>query len=80
MARTRYTVTLNRDVVATMGHLVVMGMQSGKETETIIAPPTSFVQSAGPRAFQTKSAAGAFVKAQRASHGQDVCSDVQAAV
>jgi hypothetical protein len=74
MAKAKYSVTLNRDIVTTIGHLVVMSVTTGKET--IIAPPTSFVQTAGPRSFQTKKRALGFVAAQRATHGQDVCSDV----
>ena len=78
MAKAKYSVTLNRDVVTTMGHLVIRGLISGQETETIIAPPTSFTQTAGPRSFQTKKHALGFVAAQRATHGYDVCSDVVA--
>ena len=74
MAKAKYSVTLNRDVITTMGHLVVMSVTTGEET--IIAPPTTFTQTAGPRGFQTKKHALGFVEAQRAAHGHDVCSDV----
>ena len=70
----KYLVTLNRDVVTTIGHLFVMSALTG--AETIISPPTSFVQTAGPRCFKTLKSAKAFIAAQRASHGLDVCSDV----
>lgn len=70
----KYHVMLNRDVVTTIGHLVIPGIVDGKET--VIAPPTSFIQTAGARVFKTIKAAKGFIAAQRASHGQDVCSDV----
>ena len=70
----KYHVMLNRDVVTTIGHLVVMGLVEGQKT--VIAPPTSFVQTAGARVFRTLKAAKAFINAQRADHGHDVCSDV----
>ena len=74
--RNKYTVTLNRDVTTTVGHLVIRDLIAGQASETIIAPPTSFTQTAGPRAFSTLRAAKAFQTAQRATHGTDVCGEV----
>ncbi len=74
MARGKYSVTLNRDVETNIGHLVVM---SASGDTSAIDAPTTFVQKAGPRAFSTKKAATAFRVAQRTTHGQDVCGEVE---
>lgn len=70
--KAKYSVTLNRDVETSIGHLVV---RTFNQHESIIPAPTVFKQSAGPRAFRTLKDAKAFVSAQRSTHGNDVCTD-----
>ncbi len=70
----KYLATLNRDVETFIGHLVVGNMSDAQRTT--IESPTTFIQKAGTRQFDTKKRALAFVSAQRSTHGQDVCSDV----